>query len=82
MMRLKLRQLRKSKGISQTHISKVLGYTYPSGYSNIENGRSQLKLEQAKVIAEILGVTVDELVEEEGKNFFESNLHKKAKNSA
>lgn len=70
MVRVKLRQLRKLKGISQTFISKALGYKHPSGYSNIENGRIGLKLDHAKVIAEILGVGIDELVEENEVNFF------------
>ncbi|GIQ61525.1 hypothetical protein PACILC2_00930 [Paenibacillus cisolokensis] len=59
----KLRQLRLQRGISQTFISKKLGYTYASGYSNIENGRVRLKFDQAKIIADILNVPVDELVD-------------------
>lgn len=77
-MRNKLRQLRLQKGISQTYISQKLGYTYPSGYGNIEMGRNRLSLEHAKVISEILGVTVDELTEEE--IFFVKKLHKTSNN--
>lgn len=72
-MRHKLRQLRLQRGVSQTYISKRLGYRYPSGYGNIEMGRNNLTLENAKIIAEILGVTVDELIEEE--IFFPQKLH-------
>jgi len=79
-MRQKLRQLRLQKGVSQTHIAKQLGFKYASGYSNIEMGRNRMSLEQASVIAGILGVTVDDLKEEE-KNFQEL-LHKECKNSA
>lgn len=70
-VRLKLRGLRKKKGISQTFISNALGYAHPSGYSNIENGRTSLKYEHAKVIAGILGVTIEEL-EEDAPNFLAS----------
>lgn len=61
MVRIKLRKLRKQKGISQTFMSSALGYKHPSGYSNIENGRVGLRVEQAKTLAEILGVTMEEL---------------------
>lgn len=64
MVRIKLRKLRKLKGISQTFMSNALGYKHPSGYSNIENGRVGLKLEQAKTLAVILGVAIEEITEE------------------
>lgn len=69
----KLRRLRKEKGISQAFIARKLGFKYPSGYNNIESGRNRLSLEQAKIIADILGVTVDELIDEE--KIFEEKLH-------
>lgn len=78
-MRIKLRQLRIKKGVSQAFISRRLGYKYPSGYGNIEMGRNRLSLDNAAIIAEILGVTVDELTEEEP--FFEEKLHEKCKNN-
>lgn len=72
-VRMKLRQLRIQKGISQTYISKKLGYKHPSGYGNIEMGRNRLSLENAAIVAEILGVTVDELTEDD--HFFKEKLH-------
>lgn len=77
-LRVKLRSLRQSKGVSQTFIAKALGFSYPSGYANIEMGRNGLSLEQAAVIAGILKVPVEELLEDEKK--FEQKLHKKSKN--
>lgn len=77
-MRNKLRQLRLAKGISQTFIAKNLGFKYPSGYGNIEMGRNGLSLEHAAIIAGILGVTVDELLEDE--IFFTQKLHKTGNN--
>lgn len=64
-MRNKIRQIRLSKGISQAYISKKLGYKKPSGYGNVEMGRNKLSFEHAVAIAEILGVSIDELTEDE-----------------
>ncbi|MBY0205301.1 helix-turn-helix transcriptional regulator [Paenibacillus cucumis (ex Kampfer et al. 2016)] len=72
-MRKKLRQLRMERGISQTFLSKALGYRYPSGYGNIEAGRNKLGYDQAVIIAKLFGVDVSDLEEEE--LFFEKNLH-------
>lgn len=68
----KLKQARKAKGLSQTFMAKKLGYTYPSGYANIETGRNKLSLENAKKIADILQMDVNEL-------FFGEKLHKTGK---
>lgn len=68
----KLRKKRLEKGISQVFISKKLGYKTASGYANIEAGRNKLSLENAKIIAEIIGVPLEEL-------FFTKNLHKTSK---
>lgn len=57
----KIRALRKSKGITQKFMADQLGYKYSSGYSQIEMGRRRVSLEQAKVIAKILNVSIDEL---------------------
>lgn len=72
MVRVKLRSLRKQRGISQTHIAKALGYSHASGYSNIENGRNRLTFENAKKIASILGVNIDDLAEESNDHFLAS----------
>lgn len=61
MINNKLREKRLEKGISQVFISKKLGYKTASGYANIEAGRNKLSLENAKIIAEILGVPINEL---------------------
>ncbi|MGR6546316.1 helix-turn-helix domain-containing protein [Paenibacillus tundrae] len=73
-MRQKLRQLRLDRGISQSFISKKLGFSYPSGYSNIEAGRNRLNYDHAIIIANLLGVDVSEL--DEDANFFAQKLHK------
>ncbi|MFB7302573.1 helix-turn-helix transcriptional regulator [Heyndrickxia sporothermodurans] len=68
----KLREVRLAQGKSQTFMAKKLGYKYPSGYANIEMGRTKPSLEKAKQISEILGVDVNEL-------FFEQLLHNMSK---
>lgn len=75
----KIRQLRQQKGISQSHISKKLGYKRPSGYSNIEMGRNRLSFTQAVIIAEILGVTVGELSDDYR---LDEKLHGESKSTA
>lgn len=65
----KLREIRLAKGISQTHMAKKLGYKSVSGYANIEMGRTNLSLEKAKQIADILNV-------DGGTLFFKENIHK------
>lgn len=62
-MKVKLKQLRESKGITQTFISKKLGYKSVSAYSNIEKGKRKLDLEKALILAEILDVKLEEIVE-------------------
>jgi len=57
----KLRKTRLEKGISQTFISKKLGYKNASGYANIEMGRTKASLEKAKIISDLLGVGMNEL---------------------
>jgi transcriptional regulator with XRE-family HTH domain len=59
----KLRKIRKSKGITQTFIAKKMGKT-SAWYSNIERGYTRLLAEDAKKIAEILGVDIREIFEE------------------
>lgn len=72
MIRAKLRSLRKQRGVSQTFLSEKLGYNHPSGYSNIENGRTKLSFDDATKIAGLLGVTVNDLVEDEDDHFLAS----------
>ncbi len=61
MIENKLRSIRRSKGISITFMSKELGYKHPSGYANIEYGRSKPSLDIAKRIAELLDSDIETL---------------------
>lgn len=72
LLQTRLREVRKSKGITQTFMAQKLGYKQASGYANIESGHTKLSLENAKKIAEILNMDIDEL-------FFENKLHVKSR---
>lgn len=61
-MNEKLRKLRKDRGVSISFMAKKLGYKHPSGYANIEYGKNKLKVEHVKTVADVLGVTVEELI--------------------
>lgn len=71
-MKLKLQQLRESRGITQTFISRRLGFKSVSAYSSIEKEESKLDVVRAKEIAEIFGVQMEDL-------FFENDLDITAK---
>lgn len=50
-------RIRKSKGVTKTHMANKLGITL-QGYRHIASGSVRLDVERLKVIAEILGVDV------------------------
>lgn len=57
----RLRDHRVARGITQTHIAKLLGYKSTSGYSNIESGKVDLSIQTAFKICEILQVDFETL---------------------
>lgn len=68
-MTLQLKQLRESRGITQTFMAKRLGFSSVSSYSLIEKGERRLDIVKAKQIADIFGIEIEEL-------FFNDNLAK------
>ncbi|ULL14327.1 XRE family transcriptional regulator [Paenibacillus sp. H1-7] len=50
-------RIRKSKGVTKTHMAKKLGMTL-QGYRHITSGSTRLDVERLKVIADILNVEV------------------------
>lgn len=60
-MRTKLREARKSKGLSMTYMAHKLGYKSVSGYANIEYGTTKVSFENAVKIANLLNMSLDEL---------------------
>lgn len=63
----KLKKIRTDKGITQTYIAKKIGKT-PGWYSNIERGKRGLSAEDAKKIAAVLEVDMNEIFFENGLN--------------
>ncbi|MFH0766616.1 MAG: helix-turn-helix transcriptional regulator, partial [Bacillota bacterium] len=59
---LKLKEIRKKKGITQSGLAKLLK-TKQQNISEYENQTVSPNLERLVEIAQILGVTLDELVE-------------------
>jgi len=59
----KIREIRKKKGISSDRLGELVGLSGPA-IRNIEAGRRKIKLETLEKIAQALGVSVAELLEE------------------
>lgn len=60
-MTLRLRELRESRGITQTYMAKQLGFTTVSAYNLIESEQRGLQVDKAKMIAEIFHVSIEDL---------------------
>lgn len=55
------RKIRISKGIKQSFISEKLGFKSRSSYSEIESGKRDLPANKVPILADALGVTVEDL---------------------
>lgn len=55
-----IRSIRLSKGITATYVAKKLGYKSVSSYTRIEKGETDVTLERAKQIADILHCDVND----------------------
>jgi transcriptional regulator with XRE-family HTH domain len=64
---LKMRSIRKDKGITQAYIAKKLGFSSSQAYANIEYGKTELKFNVAVRVADILNVSVYDFLGEEVK---------------
>lgn len=62
---LRLRELRKQRGVSQVDLSKVIGVAQPT-YSGWESGKFQIDDENKIKLADYFGVTVDYLMGRDG----------------
>jgi len=61
-----IRQLREEKGLTQLQLAVAVGVT-PSTIYTWESGRSEPKVRQLRKIAELFGVSSDEIALEEGE---------------
>ena len=57
----RLKVLRKEKGLTQADLAKVLN-TNQSQYGKYENGKTNLSIENAKILADYFGVSVPYLI--------------------
>lgn len=51
-----LKNLRLKNNKTQDEVAKILGYKGKSGYSMLENGKVELTIEKAKILAEYYNV--------------------------
>lgn len=57
----KIRQLRKARSLKQDELGEVLGGLSRGQVSNLETGRRNISLHQAKLLADFFGVTLETL---------------------
>ncbi len=57
----KIKEFRTERGFSQDQIAKAIGVSRPT-YTAIESGKQELSLEEAKKLATLFGIGVDELL--------------------
>jgi transcriptional regulator with XRE-family HTH domain len=60
-----IRSIRLSKGITATFMANRLGYKSVSSYTRLEKGESTISVEQAKMIADLLSVNLNDFFYEE-----------------
>lgn len=63
-----IKEIREGKGLTQAFVSKKLGYKSPSMLSEIESGKKGLDAEKIPLLANILGVPINQI-------FFGINIH-------
>ncbi len=61
-MKIRLKELRATKGLSQTALADAIGKKDRSVYSKIESGHRNLLAEEAIELAQYFGVSVDYLL--------------------
>ena len=57
----KIKKLRKEKKFSQEHMAKILGYETATGYCYMESGRCAIDANRLLLLANTLGVKMEEL---------------------
>ena len=60
----RVRDIRKQKNITQEKLAKELDFKHASAISFIENGKRRLDAEKIPTLANALGVSIDELFEQ------------------
>ncbi|MBC1491445.1 helix-turn-helix transcriptional regulator [Listeria booriae] len=58
-----LRLLRKQRGVTMSHMAKLLGYKSVSSYQKIEEGKATLKAEHLMIIAKEFNVEPEKILD-------------------
>lgn len=61
----RLRELRLARGITQTELSRMMGFAHPSSISSIEHGRRPIYEDELPILAKALECTVNDVVPEQ-----------------
>lgn len=56
-----IKKIRDSKDLTQSYVSRCLGYKSPSSLSEIEAGKKGLDAEKIPLLSEILGVSINDI---------------------
>lgn len=59
----KIKDLRKTKKLTQEDMAKILGYTSAKGYHDIESGRIKLKIEHLQKISNEFHIPIEKFFE-------------------
>ena len=68
----RIRELREAKGLSQLQVAKHLGYRSGVAYCRLETGKRRLRVEHLGALANVLGVSVSDLLTEDPRRPKES----------
>ena len=73
-----IKSLREQNNLSQEYVAEKLQVSRPS-YALIENGKKELTLSQAKILADVFGITLDSLIDGKAVALSEVKLEKEIK---
>ncbi|WP_288866852.1 helix-turn-helix transcriptional regulator [uncultured Sneathia sp.] len=71
----KIRKYRKSIGMTQSELAEKVGYTNRSTLTHIEKGLIDIPTEKLHLIAQALGVSVSDLLEDNKKKAYNEPYH-------
>lgn len=67
-MGLRIKELRKEKGITQTQLANLLG-TYPSNISRYEQGKTRMSMNKLVKIANFFDATISSFIKAEAVRY-------------
>jgi hypothetical protein len=70
----KIKKFRKSSGMTQVELAKKVGYRSGSTITEIEKGNNDIPFDKLKTIAQALGVSVSDLLEDNDPYFIDTSF--------